>query len=118
AGAPAARDLAQRGIDDVRLRELEDSAGGNSRGHRIAGMACPLGAHYLPLPGDDAVEVAALLDELGLRRHVNGRVVYDERHLCHSPQERLYIAGHWHDGLLPPLEALPAAERATTLAQY
>ena len=118
AGLGCARELARRGVDDVQLIELEDSAGGNSRGHRIAGMACPLGAHYLPLPGDDAVEVAALLDELGLCRHVNGRVVYDERHLCHSPQERLYIAGHWHDGLLPPLEALPTAERATTQAQY
>ena len=26
-------------------------AGGNSRGHAIGGMRCPLGAHYLPLPG-------------------------------------------------------------------
>ena len=38
--------------------------------------------------------------------------------LCHSPQERLFIDGGWHDGLLPPVEALPAAERATTLAEY
>ena len=38
--------------------------------------------------------------------------------LCHSPQERLFIDGGWRDGLLPPIEALPAAERATTLAQY
>ncbi len=118
AGLACARALARRGIDDVHLFELEDHAGGNSRGHRIAGMACPLGAHYLPLPGEQAGEVAQLLEELGLRRMRNGVPVYDERHLCHSPQERLYIAGHWHEGLLPPTAALPAAERAPTLLQY
>ena len=118
AGLACARALARSGIDDVQLLELEDSAGGNARGHRIAGMACPLGAHYLPLPDDNAVEVIALLEELGLRRTVNGKAAYDERHLCHSPQERLFIAGHWHDGLLPPVDALPAAQREATAQQY
>jgi len=118
AGLACARELTQRGVDDVHLFDLEDAAGGNSRAHQIAGIACPLGAHYLPLPGEHAAEVAQLLDELGLRRSVNGRAVYDERHLCHSPQERLFMHGHWHEGLLPPIDALPAAERADTLAQY
>ena len=31
--------------------------------------------------------------------------------LCHSPQERLFIDGGWREGLLPPIEALPAGER-------
>jgi len=118
AGLAAARALAKAGIDDVHLLDLEDTPGGNSRGHRLGGIDCPLGAHYLPTPGDSAVEVIELLEELGLRRREHGRVVYDERHLCHSPQERLYIAGHWHEGLLPPIDALPAAQRASTLAQY
>ena len=56
-------------------------------------------------------QVIALLEDLGLRRTEGGRAVYDERQLCHSPQERLFVAGQWHDGLLPPPEALPAAER-------
>ena len=118
AGLACARALARSGIDDVHLVELEDTAGGNSRDHRMGGMACPLGAHYLPLPGPRADEVARLLEELGVRRTQQGRPVYDERHLCHSPQERLYLGGHWHDGLLPPPEALPAAQRAATLDQY
>ncbi len=118
AGLACARALARRGVDDVHLFDLEDMAGGNSRGHGMAGMRCPLGAHYLPVPGEHADDVAQLLDELGLRRTVNGQAIYDERHLCHSPQERLHIDGHWHDGLLPPTDALPANERATTLAQY
>ena len=102
----------------MQVLELEDTAGGNSRGHVIAGMRCPLGAHYLPVPGERAVEVIGLLEELKLRRSENGRAVYDERALCHSAQERLFIGGAWRDGLLPPIDALPAAERATTLAQY
>ncbi len=111
-GLACARALVNSGIDDVALLELEDGAGGNSRGHRMAGMACPLGAHYLPLPGPEAPEVAELLHELGLARHTLGRTVYDERHLCHSPQERLFFEGQWHEGLLPP------AGDAATLDQY
>jgi predicted NAD/FAD-dependent oxidoreductase len=112
-GLAAARTLAAAGIDDVQVLELADAAGGNSRGHVMGGMACPLGAHYLPLPGEQAHEVAALLHELGLLRTVAGRTVADERHLCHSPQERLFIDGAWVDGLLPPAEPGSA-----TLAQY
>ena len=117
-GLAAARVLMRAGVDDVQVFDLEDVSGGNARGHAIAGMGCPLGAHYLPLPGERAVEVIELLEALGLRRTERGVPVYDERHLCHSPQERLHIAGHWFEGLLPPLEALPAAERAGTAAQY
>lgn len=112
-GLAAARALVAAGIDDVQVLELADAAGGNSRGHVMGGMACPLGAHYLPLPGADAHEVAALLHELDLLRSESGRTVADERHLCHSPQERLFIDGAWVEGLLPP-----AAPGSDTLAQY
>ena len=118
AGLGVARSLLRAGIDDFRVLELEDVAGGNSRGHAIAGMRCPLGAHYLPVPGERAVEVVELLEELGLRRTEHGRAVYDERALCHSPQERLFIGGGWREGLLPPIDALPTSERESTLAQY
>ena len=118
AGLAAARGLVRAGVDDVRVFDLEAAAGGNSRGHAIGGIACPLGAHYLPLPGERATEVIELLEELGLRRTGVDGPVYDERSLCHSPQERLFIDGDWHEGLLPPVEALPAGERASTLAGY
>jgi predicted NAD/FAD-dependent oxidoreductase len=101
AGLTCARALAQRKVADVHVLDLEDAAGGNSRGHQIAGMACPLGAHYLPVPGEQAHEVIELLQELGVCRSEHGKRIYDERHLCHSPQERLFIDGHWQEGLLP-----------------
>ena len=113
AGLAAARSLRLAGIDDFVLLELEDQPGGNSRGGSVSGIACPLGAHYLPVPGDDSREVQDLLEELGLRQRIAGRWQYDERHLCHSPQERLFRDGEWQEGLL-----LMQGVGASTLAQY
>lgn len=113
AGLAAARGLRQRGVEDFALLELEDSPGGNSRAGAVSGIACPLGAHYLPVPGDDAREVQEWLEELGLRRRVAGRWTYDEQHLCHSPQERLFFQGEWQEGLLP-VQGVDAG----TFAQY
>ena len=113
AGLAAARALRLRGMNDFALLELEDEAGGNARGGSVGGIACPLGAHYLPLPGPDAPEVQDLLEEVGLRQRVSGRWQYDEQHLCHSPQERLFINGAWQEGLLP-VQGVGEA----TLAQY
>ncbi len=118
AGLGAARAMHRAGLDDCHVLELEDQAGGNSRGHAMGGMRCPLGAHYLPVPGELAVEVVGLLEELGVRKVVHGKAAYDERMLCHSPQERLFIGGGWRDGLLPPVEALPQEQRAVALDHY
>ena len=115
AGLSALRSLVRGGIEDAQLLELEDDSGGNSRGHVLAGFACPLGAHYLPVPGDEMRELNEWLHEIGLLRPdpLRGGSVPDERHLCHSPQERLFIDGAWQEGLLPS-----AAGRHATLAQY
>lgn len=113
AGLAAARALRLQGMHDFVVLELEDTAGGNSRAGSVGGITCPLGAHYLPVPSDDAPEVQDLLEELGLRRRVAGRWSYDERHLCHSPQERLFLDGAWQEGLLP-IQGVGSG----TLAQY
>jgi monoamine oxidase len=101
AGLSAARELRAQGMENFVLLELESEAGGNARGGQIAGITHPLGAHYLPVPGEDAPEVQDFLEELGLRKRVAGRWVYDEKALCHSPQERLFFNGAWQEGLLP-----------------
>ncbi|MBU6437581.1 MAG: NAD(P)-binding protein, partial [Betaproteobacteria bacterium] len=122
AGLAVARQLRRAGIDRYRLFDLEDEAGGNARGHVIAGMGCPLGAHYLPTPGAPAQDVRDLLVELGLLRVQAGRDVYDELTLCHSPQERLLIGSQWQEGLLPMINVDAQALRdyrrfATLVAQ-
>ena len=116
AGLAAARALRLQGINDFVMLELEDRAGGNSTGGAVNGITCPLGAHYLPVPSEQAPQAADLrdlLEELGVRRRIAGRWTYDERVLCHSPQERLFFKGSWQDGLLPTQDV-----GAGTLAQY
>ncbi|HZF80453.1 MAG TPA: FAD-dependent oxidoreductase [Rubrivivax sp.] len=118
AGLAAARGFLRAGIHDVHVLEMEDNPGGNSRGHTLGGLACPLGAHYLPLPMPQSHEVAEWLHEIGLLKTELGRTVADERHLCHSPQERVFIDGTWAEGLLPPTQPGTAfAEQATRFAQ-
>ena len=110
AGLAAARALMKRGVDEYRVIELAAVAGGNSRGSSVGGLPCPAGAHYLPLPGPQAPEIADFLTEIGVR---DSRGRYSERALVHSPQERLFIHGVWQDGLLPIV-----AQDARTFAQY
>lgn len=102
-GLSAAWTLARAGVDDFLVLDLEDSPGGNSRAGRSPLTAYPLGAHYLPLPGPEAVHVRELLAELGvlIGDPSAERPRYDERFLCAAPQERVYKDGLWHEGLLP-----------------
>lgn len=103
AGLTAAWHLIKGGVRDLVLLDLEDAPGGNARAGTSAATAYPWGAHYLPLPGPAARGVRALLRELGVIEAFDraGRPVYDEHHLCHAPQERLFMHGRWHEGLLP-----------------
>ncbi|EXI67769.1 MAG: hypothetical protein AW08_01710 [Candidatus Accumulibacter adjunctus] len=111
-GLAAGWKLAQAGFADFLLVDLESEAGGNSRAGRNAVSAYPWGAHYLPLPTRESTAVRELLAELGvLRGDVRAaRPAYDERHLCATPQERLYLDGRWQEGLLP-LTGVGAGER-------
>lgn len=103
AGLGAAWHLTRGGVRDLVVLDLEDSPGGNARAGATPATAYPWGAHYLPLPGESARDVRALLRALGVIEGFDraGRPVYDERHLCHAPQERLFLHGRWHEGLFP-----------------
>jgi hypothetical protein len=103
AGLAAAWHLSRRGVRDLVVLELEGAPGGNARAGASSVTAYPWGAHYLPLPGAEASGVRELLRELGVIEGFDrsGRPIYDERHVCHAPQERLYHRGRWHEGLFP-----------------
>jgi hypothetical protein len=113
AGLSAAWKLARSGCDDFLLLEMEREAGGNSRSAKNEVSAYPLGAHYLPLPPREARATRQLLAELGVLQGDPDALhpTYDEKYLCHAPQERLYTNGYWQEGLWPTL-GVPAAERA------
>jgi glycine/D-amino acid oxidase-like deaminating enzyme len=97
AGLSAAWRLAKRGFRDFVVLEMEAQPGGNSRSGENEITAYPWGAHYVPLPDTRATLVRELFEELGVFEH--GK--WDERRLCFSPQERLYIHGRWQDGIEP-----------------
>ena len=104
-GLSAAWQLARTGTRDFRLFEMESASGGNSRSGENAITPFPWGAHYLPLPTREGRSIRALLSDLGV---LSGDIdaaapAYDERHLVHAPQERLYFNGLWQEGLLPKL---------------
>lgn len=115
AGLAAAWRLARAGLRDFVLLELEETVGGNARVGRSPVTPYPWGAHYLPLPGPEATAVRRLLLDLGVIERLDrtGRPVYDERHLAHAPQERLFLHGRWQEGLFPHTGATDA-----DLAQY
>ncbi|MCX6633965.1 MAG: NAD(P)/FAD-dependent oxidoreductase, partial [Acidobacteria bacterium] len=97
AGLSAAWRLAKRGFKDFVVLELERQPGGNSRWGENDVSAYPWAAHYLPLPDTKATLVRELCQDLGLLKDGH----WDEVHLCHSPQERLYLHGRWQEGFLP-----------------
>ncbi|MBI4876545.1 MAG: FAD-dependent oxidoreductase, partial [Acidobacteria bacterium] len=97
AGLSAAWRLVRRGFTGFVVLELEKQPGGNSRWGQNEVSAYPWAAHYLPLPDAKATLVRELCEELGLLK--DGR--WEERHLCHSPHERLFLHGRWQEGLLP-----------------
>lgn len=98
-GLSAAWWLRKKGFHDFLILEMEKEAGGNSRYGENEISRYPWGAHYVPVPNVDAPLVRELFTELGL--FVDGR--WDERWLCHSPQERLFLHGRWQEGIEPDI---------------
>ncbi|WP_031496087.1 FAD-dependent oxidoreductase [Bryobacter aggregatus] len=107
AGLSAAWWLKKRGFSDFVILEMEQQAGGNSRYGENEVSAYPWGAHYVPIPNRNSPLVRELFEEMGLIQ--NGE--WNERHLCHSPQERLFIHGRWQFGLEPELGMNAKARR-------
>ncbi|MEO8375092.1 MAG: FAD-dependent oxidoreductase [Sphingomonas bacterium] len=109
AGLSAAWTLAEAGVKDFRLFELEDRAGGNARSGRNAVSAYPLGAHYLPIPNVEAKGVLRLLERLGIvTGRDGGKPVFDPYQLVSDPDERLLHLGKWQEGLIPTIGLTPA----------
>ena len=111
AGLSAAWKLARSGMRDFVVLELEPEAGGNARWGENDVSAYPWGAHYLPVPTAEATATRELVAEMGLVLDTgpDGEPVYDPRHLCHAPQERLFVDGGWREGLAARDVVDPAA---------
>lgn len=112
AGLSAAWTLAEAGVTDFTLLELEDHAGGNARNGRNAVSAYPLGAHYLPIPNPEAKATLRLLERLGIvTGWQGGKPVFDPYQIVADPDERLLHLGRWQEGLVPTV-GLTSTDRA------
>jgi glycine/D-amino acid oxidase-like deaminating enzyme len=101
AGLSAAWRLDKAGFHDFALLEMAPQAGGNARWGENEISAYPWASHYVPIPNRKSALVRELFEELGLLQ--DGKL--DERHLCFSPQERLFLHGRWQEDLEPAVGA-------------
>jgi glycine/D-amino acid oxidase-like deaminating enzyme len=97
AGLSAAWRLDKKGFRDFVVLESEPQAGGNSRWRENEVSRYPWAAHYVPVPNTESEYVRELFTELGVLK--DGQ--FEERYLCFSPQERLYLHGRWQENLEP-----------------
>lgn len=113
AGLAAAWRLAQAGVRDVVLFELEPALGGTSR----SGASFPWGAHYVIAPSANNRVLVRLLDEMGVlesgaaaasasgsagdRSTAREDPRIAEQFLCRDPEERIFYRGRWYEGLYP-----------------
>jgi monoamine oxidase len=103
AGLSAAWKLSRSGFTDFVVLELEPEPGGTSRSGQNEVSAFPWGAHYVPVPPPDSRALIELFRETGTieGEDAQGHLVIAEDQLCRAPQERLFYAGGWHEGLYP-----------------
>jgi len=101
AGLTAAWKLRKAKFEDFVLLELEREIGGTSQSGVGDPVNYPWGAHYLPVPFQENLELVELLDEMGLTegRGPNGEVIVAEQYLCREPEERVFYKGRWYEGL-------------------
>jgi glycine/D-amino acid oxidase-like deaminating enzyme len=97
AGLSAAWRLDKTGFRDFAVLEMEAEPGGNSRSGNNEITGYPWGAHYIPVPGRNLALVRELMEDIGVLRAGE----WEERMLCHSPQERLFVHGRWQEGFEP-----------------
>jgi len=104
AGLAAARKLRQSNPElDFVVLELEDRVGGTAVSGESPLVQYPWGAHYLPVPLGYHKELIELLDEMAIVESFedDGTPVISEQYLCRDPQERIFVDGQWHEGLIP-----------------
>ena len=103
AALTAAWRLSHGGVEDYLMLELESELGGNSRAANYPASPAPWAAHYLPVPTVESTVVRRILTEMGLMQGVSpsGVPQYEAIALCHAPEERVFLAGHWEEGIFP-----------------
>ncbi len=101
AGLSTAWRFQKDNFNDFVLLELENKIGGTARSGTSNLISYPWGAHYLPVPFQENIELISLLDEMNLTegKNQNGEIIVKEQFLCREPEERVFYKGRWYEGL-------------------
>ena len=102
-GLSAAWKLRKSGIERIVLFELNPTCGGTSRARNEGGTLHPWGAHYINIPPQDAACVHEVLCDIGVIEGYDARnwPLVEPGAILHWPHERLFIDGHWQEGIEP-----------------
>lgn len=102
-GLTAARYFAQNDEEDFLVMELEKNLGGNSSNGENKFSKFPLGAHYLPIPNKEDLDLIQFLKEckMYLGDDENGLPILDDYQLTFPNQERLFFKNAWQNNLVP-----------------
>lgn len=102
-GLSAAYYFTKNNFHNYKIIELESEVGGNSRFGQNKITPYPLGAHYLPLPNLDDIDLISFLEDkkIIIRKDEKGIPEIDNQYLSFSQQERLFIHNKWQDDTIP-----------------
>lgn len=97
--------LAKTGATNFLVLEMEEQIGGNAQFGETNTGKFPQGAHYLPVQNLENQPLLDFLHAIGSISHFShdGIPYYNEANLCHEPEERLFINGKWHEGIVEAL---------------
>ena len=101
AGLSAAWRFEGQGFKKYLLLELESQVGGTSRSGGNGICPYPWGAHYVPAPNRENRALVRILQEVGAVESFteHGDPVFAEQALVRAPEERIFAAGQWWEGL-------------------
>nr|WP_262908177.1 NAD(P)/FAD-dependent oxidoreductase [Epilithonimonas sp. JDS] len=102
-GLSACRHLKKNNESDFLLIEMENHLGGNASNGENKFSKFPLGAHYLPIPNKEDLELIDFLKDckIYLGDDQNGLPILDDEQLTFPKEERLFFKNEWQNDLVP-----------------
>jgi len=118
-GLSAAWHLNENKLGDFLIFDLAAKAGGNAVSGSNAISSFPWAAHYLPIVNNSNTDLIRFLKQQDIITGFNeaGLPIYNDYYLCFDPEERLFINGHWQDGLVPSF-GVPEREKEQIAAFF
>ncbi len=118
-GLSAAWHLNKHKLSDFLVFDLAAKEGGNAVSGSNTISSFPWAAHYLPIVNNSNTGLIRFLEQQNIITGFDeaGLPIYNDYYLCFDPEERLFINGHWQDGLVPSF-GVPEQEKEQIAAFF